>query len=101
MLGVDALEDGIGVVDLKQHVSAQRAFRELLEEAVGMGQRQMADFSSCFFAAAGVDQLVVAPESAIDQNEVAGGGRFGPFGVAAGQGRRDEDAFSFLLEDKA
>src|SRR6202166_5390005 len=61
----------------------------------------MTNFASGLLAAAGFDQLVVAPEGAIDQNEVAGGGRFSPFRIAAGQRRGDENAFGFLLEDKA
>ena len=49
------IEDGIGVVDVNQNFSATGAFRELLEQTVSTGQRQMADFASCSFATAGLD----------------------------------------------
>ena len=61
----------------------------------------MADLPSCFLATACLEQLVVAPERAVDQHQVA---RFGPplpFGVATGQRRRDEDALPSELEGQS
>src|SRR6266852_1438126 len=61
----------------------------------------MTNFASGFFAAAGLDEFVVAPEGAVDEHEIAGSGRLDPFGVAPGKRWRKEEALSVLLENEA
>src|SRR5258708_2683887 len=61
----------------------------------------MTNFSRGSFAAASSDQFVITPKSAIDQDQIAGGRCFGPFGIAPREGGSNKDAFSFLLKDEA
>ena len=64
--------------------------RELFEQAVGAGEGQMADFAGGFLAAAGAAEFVVAPESAVDQDNVRVDDLLVPFGIVAGEGRGDD-----------
>ncbi len=84
MLGAVFVEDGIGVVDVDKDATALGRVGELIEQAAWAGERQVAHIAGGFFASAGADEFVVAPEGAVDQGEVTGGGEFCPFRIAAG-----------------
>ena len=101
MFGAVLIEDGVGVIDVDQNAAAAGVAGELLEQARCTGERKMADVASGFVAAAGAAELVVAPKGAIDKNDVGGCGELDPFGVAAGQRRRDEEALAAMLEVEA
>src|ERR1700676_4650796 len=95
------VKDGVGVVDVDQHALAAGVAGKLFEQAAGAGKRQVTHFASGFLATAGLDEFVIAPEGAVEQQQVARGGIFGPFRIAAGKRSRYEHAFSALLESKA
>src|SRR3981081_3096279 len=101
MFGAVFVEDRVGGVDVDENFAAFRASRELLQKAVWTRQRQMTDFTGGLLAAARLNQLIVAPESAVDEDEVTRSGGFGPFGIAPGKRGGQEDALSFLLENEA
>ncbi len=101
MFGSALVEDRIGVVDVNQDAAALRIAREEFEQAVFAGEREMAHVARFLFAAAGLDEFVVAPEGAVEESDAAGGGGFGPVLIAAGDRWRDEDAFSFAFENEA
>src|SRR5580698_8611474 len=100
MFGSALVEDRIRVVDVNQDTAALRIAREEFEEAVFTREREMAHVARLLFAAAGFDEFVIAPKSAIEEGDAARGGGFRPVLIAAGDRRRDEDAFSLLFEDK-
>src|SRR3981081_1194365 len=61
----------------------------------------MTDFTGGLLAAARLNQLIVAPEGAIYEHQVARSGGFGPFRIAPRKTGGQEDALSFLLENEA
>src|SRR5271156_3421912 len=61
----------------------------------------MAKFAGGFLAASGADQFGVAPEGAVDEYDIAGGGPVFPAGVAIGQRRRDKQTFPAMIENEA
>src|SRR5580704_11400707 len=71
MLGALFVKDGIGIVDVIVDFARARDFREALESAAGAGNRYMPHAAGEFSAAAGADEFVVGPKSAIDQDRVA------------------------------
>src|SRR4029077_19027913 len=98
MFGALLVKDGIGVVDVDKDFAAFGVGGKLLEEPGGALEGKMADFASGFFAAAGVDEFVVGPEGAVDEDDVSGGCGFGPFGGMRGKGRGDEELLIGLFE---
>src|SRR5262249_51145026 len=101
MLGRILVENGVGIVNVNQDFAAVSVGRELRQQAVGPGKRGVADFAGGFAAAAGAAEVVVGPESAVDQNHIGRHGQFLPFRVVAGERGSEEHFFAFGLEEKA
>src|SRR5215472_1813087 len=72
MFGAFFVKDGVGVVDVNQDFAAFSFGRKLFEQTAGPGERQVADLSRRLLASARAHQLVVAPESTIDERNVRG-----------------------------
>jgi len=98
MLGRIFVEDGIGVVDVDENFSGRGIGGELGQEAVGSGKREVAHFACGFLAAAGAEEFVVGPESAVEEGDGAGGGGFEPFAGNFGERRSEEKRLAGLLE---
>src|SRR5262245_19195262 len=101
MLGALFIQNGIGVVDVDQDAATPRIAWELLQEAARSRKRQMTHFVRRFVDATCGPELVVAPEGAIDEDDVASGGMFGPFWITPRQGRSNEQTLAALLEDQS
>ena len=85
MLGAVFIEDGIGAVDVDEDFAAESFFWILIQQTAGPGDGKVSDLASGFFAATGLDEFVVTPKSAINQNEVAGFHPGFPFAIVAGE----------------
>src|SRR5437762_10226378 len=101
MFGGIFVEDGIGVVDVDEDFAGGGVGRELGEEAVASGEREMAHFSGGFLTAAGGDEFVVGPEGAVKEGHRAGGGGFEPFTGNFGERRGEEERFAGLFETES
>src|SRR5258708_7292466 len=95
------VKDGIGVVDVNQDFAPFGVGRKLLEEAAGTGERQVADFASGFSAAARAHQFIVAPEGAVDENDVSSFRGGLPQSRRSGNRWRKEEALVALFHDEA
>ena len=78
MFGTAFVEDGIGVVDVEQDAAAAGVAREEFKQSVFAGEREMSHLARFLFAAAGLDEFVVAPEGAVEESDAAGCCGFGP-----------------------
>ena len=67
MFGSALVEDRIRVVDVDQDTAALRIAREEFQQAVFTREREMAHVARLLFAAAGFDEFVIAPESAVEK----------------------------------
>src|SRR4029450_7175506 len=92
------IEDGIGVVDVDEDFAALRVAWELGEQAIAAGKWKVAHFTGSFMTAASLDQLVVRPESGVEECNIGGCCGFDPFAGALRKTRRKAKRFSGLFE---
>src|SRR5215471_7535499 len=98
MLVGSLIEDRIGVVDVYENLARGGVARKLCEQAVASGEREVAHFTGGFLAAAGREEFVIGPEGAVEEGDVAGGGRFEPLARDVGKRGSEKEGLGALFE---
>src|SRR6266481_5497032 len=92
------IEDGIGVVDVNENFATFGVFGELSKQAITSRQGKMAHFASGLLATTDFNQLIVGPEGAVEESNIARCGDFQAFRRTFCQAWRVAKGLSWLFE---